>query len=950
MTALTPARGPVAGRTQITVTGSGFTGAKRVLFGWKTGWNLKVLTDTRLTVTAPPGWSTVGVRVVTDRGISKVSEHTRYRYVAAPRVFALRPDSAGTDNPAKVTIVGDNFLDVSTVMFGNSAGTDLRVWSEHKLTVTTPPREAGTTTVRVITAYGSSKSGRQARFTFVASPRVSGISPTTGPAAGGTTVTVVGLGFSTATRVTFGGTPAANLKVLTDRKLTVTAPAGQPGTTADVVVTGRYGSSKPHVAARYSYASTCVPTVVPVSGTIAADTTWQPAGCGTVYRVSGTVTVAKSATLTVAAGTVVKFDGQASMSVDGSLVVEGTTAAPAVFTGIRDDSLGGDTNGDGSATSPKAGDWGSIRLNDDAILRANALTVRYGSGIDGSGVAGQDADLSVFELTDSTLSHNTAGVVAYHSDENVDPERAITITGTTLVDSGTIAVSSMGSYNAATPNDVPVPVQVSGNSVSGATSAQPAYSICDGTLQPSLLTGNTGSDNTVNAIRLCGTLVEDWALPTTGLPYIMGSLKLGGIPGFPLTPRATLTIPAGAIVKFDDGARLDVTDGSLIVNGTQTQPVIFTSIHDDDAGGDTNGNGNGTSPEPGSWGGLSVSSSNYSTDTQTYNTTGTLTANELDQRYSSGITSSSAAGFRLTNSTLSDNSGGITADRSLWMGFSVAGEIVIVGNTLTSSGGISVESYPPDPRLDGYATAVQVTGNHVTGNTTDQPAYFYSEQDFDPASLSSNTGSDNKVNAIGISGRIGSWTVPTTGLQYVVSGPVTVLGTLTVPAGAVLKFAGSLEIGYNGALVANGTADTPAVFTSIRDDSVRGDTNGDGNATSPQAGDWGGVMVTGLFNAGRGQIANGPASITVTGLTLRYGRGIVSAPGVDTTFRVTNSDLVDNAAGLFGDGGIFVLRAGPGATTITGNTLTRSGTVQVETTIDEQDAGPLEVADNTINP
>ncbi|WP_415082849.1 hypothetical protein [Micropruina sp.] len=722
-----------------------------------------------------------------------------------------------------------------------------------------------------------------------------------------------------------------------------------------MLVTGKYGTSKPRPAARYGYTSTCTPTVIPVSGTIASNTVWQPAGCGTVYRVAGTVTIAKGAALTVAAGTIVKFDRLASMSVDGELIVDGATANPAIFTSIRDDSAGGDTNGDGKQTSPRAGDWGSIRLNDDSILRANALTVRYGSGIDGSNKAGQKSDLSLFGLTNSTLAHNTAGVVAFRGDKRTDPERLITITGTTLTDSGTIAVSSLGAYNTGDPSDPAVPVRVSGNSVSGSTSAQPAYSICDGNLQPSLLTANSGSDNKVNAIRLCGALFEDWTLPTTGLPYIMGSFRLSDIPGSPLTPRVTLTIPAGAIVKFDDAGTLNVINGSLIVNGTDAKPAIFTSIHDDTVGGDTNGNGNQTKPKPGSWGGVSVSSG-WSGDRRY--THGTLMANELDQRYGAGINSFEADQFRLTNSILRNNSRGITAARHQFLEFT-PGSIAIIDNTLTSSGGISVESEFPSRGANPESTATQVTGNNVTGNTTDIPAYTYYEWDFKPDNLLSNTASGNKVNAILIGGRIGSWTVPTSGSPFVM-GQMSIVGTLTVPAGAVLKFdiGGVLEVGFQGSLVVNGTADKPAILTSIRDDSVGGDTNGDGDATSPRAGDWGGVEVSGFFYAGRAGGGYGPASMTANALTVRYGKGIASAPGEATTLRVTNSLLVDNAPGRDldfdgvgdGDGGIFVMRTGSGATTITGNTLTRSGTVQVVTLIDEKDAGPLDVSGNTINP
>ncbi|MFT3943058.1 MAG: IPT/TIG domain-containing protein [Ancrocorticia sp.] len=942
--ALEPARGPVSGKTLVTVTGTGFSKATKVLFGDKAGRQLKVLSDTELTVIAPRGWGKVNVRVVTKAGASKASASSKYRYVEAPRITAVRPGSAGTDNRQTITITGRDFIDVSEVLFGKVPGSDIRVLSENKLTVTAPAHRAGSTNVRVVTAYGTSEKRRATRFTFVAPPQVASVRPASGPAEGGTKVTINGSGFTNATRVSFGDKPAKKLRVLSDRKLTVTAPAGTAGSTVDVSVTGKYGTSKPGSNARFSYESVCTPTVIPVSGDIATDTTWQPGDCGAVYHVSGTVTIAKGTALTVAPDTIVKFDADAALSVDGSLLVEGAT-----FTSIRDDSVGGDTNGDGAQTSPQAGDWGSVRLNDDAIFRANALTLRYGSGIDGGIETAIDPDLSVFQLTNSVLAHNTDGIVAVHSGDTADATREITITGTTLTDSGTIAVSSLGSYNTGNTSDPVVPVTVSDNSVTGSTSTEPAFSICDGTLQPSLLTGNTGSNNKVNAIRLCGALFEDWTLPTTGLPYIMGSMRLSEIPGSPLTPRVTFTIPAGAILKVDDGGSLNVANGSLVIDGTDAQPVIVTSIHDDSVGGDTNGNGDQTQPEPGSWAGISVVSDLFIAGNEVYTAAATLTASQLDLRYGAGITAAQASSFQLSNSTLRDNSAGIDASRIQGLWFN-PGAITITDNTLIRSGGIAVHSDPPDPRLSGYGGAITVTGNNVTGNTTGTPAYSYSEQDFSPAALASNTGSNNTVNAIYISGRIGDWTAPTTGLPFVLTGRTTLSGTLTVEAGTVLKFdvGGYLEVGYGGSLAVTGTADNPAIMTSVRDDTVGGDTNGDGNATSPQAGDWA-LDITGWFDGGRGNGGHGSASMVANGLNLRYGSGINSMPGVDTTLRITDSLLIDNAPAN-GDFGIFVLRNGPGATTITGNTLTRSGTVEVVTLIDEQDAGPLEVSDNIINP
>ena len=67
-----------------------------------------------------------------------------------------------------------------------------------------------------------------------AAPTVTGISPTSGPAAGGTLVTITGTGFTGATAVDFGTNPATDLTVVNDTTITADSPAGTG--TVDVTV------------------------------------------------------------------------------------------------------------------------------------------------------------------------------------------------------------------------------------------------------------------------------------------------------------------------------------------------------------------------------------------------------------------------------------------------------------------------------------------------------------------------------------------------------------------------------------------------------------------------------------------------------------------------------------------------------------------------------------------
>ena len=61
------------------------------------------------------------------------------------------------------------------------------------------------------------------------------MTPTTGPAVGGTAVTINGTGFTEATGVTFNGVAATNVVIVDDTKITCTSPAQAAGARAVVV-------------------------------------------------------------------------------------------------------------------------------------------------------------------------------------------------------------------------------------------------------------------------------------------------------------------------------------------------------------------------------------------------------------------------------------------------------------------------------------------------------------------------------------------------------------------------------------------------------------------------------------------------------------------------------------------------------------------------------------------
>jgi hypothetical protein len=113
----------------------------------------------------------------------------------------------------------------------------------------------GTTASKAATsASGQLKSGPISLGGGAATPSITSIAPATGPAAGGTVVTIAGSGLTGLTGVTFGGTAATAVSATSDTQATATSPAGTSGATVDVIVIGPNGPSPASAAGQFMYA------------------------------------------------------------------------------------------------------------------------------------------------------------------------------------------------------------------------------------------------------------------------------------------------------------------------------------------------------------------------------------------------------------------------------------------------------------------------------------------------------------------------------------------------------------------------------------------------------------------------------------------------------------------------------------------------------------------------
>ena len=266
---VTPNSGPAAGQAAVTLLGSGFSSATRVLFGSSivTVYSYYVVDDNHLYLTAPPGTagSTVDITVVNSVGTSSTSLADHYTYLAAsvPFVRAVLPNRGPPGGGTGVQILGHGFGGATAVHFGTVAATISFGYADDNIYVNSPPGTAGTTVdVTVTTPAGTSPTVNADHFSYLAPsvPGINAVSPSRGPAAGGTVASLFGAGFSGATGVQFG-TVAASFTVYDDGNMSAVAPAGTAGSVVDIRVTTPLGTSGAVVQDRFTYVSPSTPEI-----------------------------------------------------------------------------------------------------------------------------------------------------------------------------------------------------------------------------------------------------------------------------------------------------------------------------------------------------------------------------------------------------------------------------------------------------------------------------------------------------------------------------------------------------------------------------------------------------------------------------------------------------------------------------------------------------------------
>lgn len=315
-----------------------------------------------------------------------------FSVAAPPTVTSVTPSSGTTAGGEQVTVNGTGFVNGATVMIGGNAATNVTYVSATQLTATTPAGTAGAKDVVVTNPDTQSGTGLGV-YTYAAPPTVTAVSPSSGPEAGGTSVTITGTGFVNGATVKIGGNSASNVTFNSATSLSVTTPQGIAGT-RNVVVTNPNNLSGTGTDLFTYVAAPTVTSISPTGGALSGGTPVTITGTG--FASGATVTIGGSA------ATNVTFNGATELTATTPV---GTAGLANVVVTNPDTQSG---TGSGLYTYAEAPTVTNIDPSSGTISGGTPVTITGTGFVDGATVdigGNPAADVSV--VSDTSLTAKT---------------------------------------------------------------------------------------------------------------------------------------------------------------------------------------------------------------------------------------------------------------------------------------------------------------------------------------------------------------------------------------------------------------------------------------------------------------------------------------------------------------------------------------------------------------
>ena len=315
---VTPGGGAIAGGTMVSISGNGFLRGATVKVGDASASSVLYVNSTQIVAVTPPG-SLGSVRVtVTNPSGEAGGRDQGYSYGPAsgsvlPVITGVSPASGPSQGGTQLNLTGTGISGGATVYFGGVPGTVVNWNGSSSVFVRTPSNVLGPVAVTIVNNDGGTSTLSNG-FTYESGGGmgVYTVSPSTGPAAGGTIVTIGGSGFNPGSWVTFDGVPAASTTVIGLNQIVATTPAGLSG--ASTVAVTQAGGFTARLAGGFTFTGTPPAGTPPVTTppVTTPPVTTPPAGGTGAFVAAPVFSPSGQALVIFGGGTVDQLEGASS--------------------------------------------------------------------------------------------------------------------------------------------------------------------------------------------------------------------------------------------------------------------------------------------------------------------------------------------------------------------------------------------------------------------------------------------------------------------------------------------------------------------------------------------------------------------------------------------------------------------------------------------------------------